>query len=208
MSNDANDFLLGGGTPSAKFPAIGTTITGTITEPPKVVDDRDLDGNVRVWDNGDAKKVLLVTVATAERDPEIAGDDGHRRLYVKGSKNPESKSMTAALAQAVRSAKANGLEVGGTLTVTYVADGKQERRGYNAPKQYEATYVPPSVQASAEFLGATEAPAAAPAPAAPAANPAETAKQLIAAGVSVADTAKTVGLPEAVVQAIANTVAA
>lgn len=213
-NNEANDFLLGSAVPSAKFPEIGTTVSGVITEEPTVQDQRDLDGEVKVWDNGDPMKMLVVTLQTKDRDPEITDDDGVRRLYVKGSKNPESKSMTAALSAAVRKAKAKGLEIGGTITVKYVSDGKQDKKGFNAPKQFEAVYVPPSVAASGDFLGSDEpvqeeltaaAPAAAEAPAAaPAANPAEAAKALIAAGMSHADVAAATGLPVNAVAALAN----
>lgn len=204
MSNAADEFLFGGGVPSAKFPTIGTIVTGTIVEPaPHVTEQRDLEGEVRLWSNGDPMKMLVVTIATSERDPEIGDDDGTRRLYVKGSKDPASKSLTAALGAAVRNAKANGLEVGGKLTVTYVSDGKQEKKGYNAPKQYEATYEPPSVKASGDFLDA--APAAAPAATGDASNAADMAKQLLQAGLSVDDVAKATSLPAAVVQALANT---
>ena len=216
MSNESQDFLFGGGVPSAKFPAIGATVTGTVTEEPRLDDQRDLDGEVKTWSSGDTMKMLVVTLATPERDPAIEDDDGLRRLYVKGSKDPKSKSMTAAIGAAVRKAKANGLEVGGRLTITYSGDGEQERKGFNAPKQYDAVYEPPSVAASGEFLDATPAaaPAAtAPAPAAtpavaPAADAGETAKQLLALGTSPQDVATATGLPLTVIAALSNLVTA
>jgi hypothetical protein len=211
MSNESQDFLFGGGVPSAKFPEIGATVTGTITEEPRLDEQRDLEGEVKTWSNGDTMKMLVVTLATTDRDPDIEDDDGLRRLYVKGSKDPKSKSMTAAIGAAVRKAKANGLEVGGRLTIRYSGDGEQERKGFNAPKQYDATYEPPSVAASGEFLDAAPAPAAAttPAPvAAPAADAGETAKQLLAMGISQQDVATATGLPLTIVAALANVVAA
>lgn len=214
-NNEADDFLFGSAVPSAKFPTIGTTVTGVITEPPAVAEQRDLQGNVKTFDDGTPQKMLVVTLQTAERDPEIDDDEGLRKLYVKGSKKPESKSMTAALGQAVRNAKANGLEVGGTVTVTYISDGPQEQRGFNPPKQYTATYTPPSVQASGDYLGASEPAAAqetlpttpATTPAAPAAaaeTPTDQAKKLIAAGVDDATIAGVTGLDTGVIAAMRN----
>jgi hypothetical protein len=202
MSNEANDFLMGSAVPSAKFPVVGTTVTGVITEDPAVVDQKDLDGNVKTWDNGDPQKMLVVTLQTADRDPEITDDDGMRKLYVKGSKNPESKSMTAALSAAVKKARAKGLEIGGKVTVTYVGDGKQDKKGFNPPKQFEAVYEAPSVAASGEFLGASE-PVQEEIPSA-AANPAQAAKELIAAGLSDADITAATGLAATTVAALRN----
>ena len=215
MANEADSFLLGSSSPSAKFPTIGTTITGTIVEPPVVVDQRDFDGNIQTWDDGSAKKQLVITIATDLRDPEIEDDKGIRKVYVSGSKKPESKSLTAAIGGAVREAKANGLEVGGTLTVQYIGDGTPSKRGFNAPKQYAATYVPPSVKASADFLESE--PVAAPAvvvnvapaaPAAPTQTPAQLAKDLLAQGLDISDVATATGLPLATCAALKNTIAA
>jgi hypothetical protein len=210
MSNESNDFLLGSSSPSAKFPTIGTIITGTITEPPVVGDQRDLDGNIKTWDDGSTMKQLIVTLSTNLRDASIEDDDGTRRLFVSGSKKPESMSMTAAIGGAVRAAKANGLEVGGKLTVKYIADGVPPKKGFNAPKQYAATYEPPSVQASAEFLESepVTAPAAPAAPAVPTQTPAQLANDLLAQGLDISDVATATGLPMATCAALRNTIAA
>jgi len=219
VSNEADSFLFGGGGKSASFDTIGTTHTGTIIEPPRVENQTDIKtGEVKTFDNGDPRRQMVVVLQTDERDPSVEDDDGVRRLYVKGSPKPESQSMTAAIGAAVKAAKANGLEVGGKLTVTYIGDGPQTERGLSAPKQYAAAYVPPWVGASAQFL-AEPAPAAAPvaqaapaqstAPAAPApaaANPVDIAKAILAASGSITDAANASGLPENVVVAIANTV--
>ena len=216
MSNEADSFLFGGGGKSASFDTIGTTHTGTIIEPPRVENQTDIKtGEVKTFDNGDPRKQMVIVLQTDERDPSVEDDDGVRRLYVKGSPKPESKSLTAAIGAAVKAAKANGLEVGGRLTVTYVGDGPQEQRGFNPPKQYAAAYEPPSVGASAAFLAPQEQPAqAAPAAAAPqaqpaqaapaAANPVEIAQAILRASGSITDAANASGLPENVVAALAN----
>lgn len=172
MSNTtAEQFLLGAGGKSAKFDAVGVQVSGTIAQPPQVRQQTHMEtGAPLTWDNGDPRMQLVVQLQTTERAD--ADDDGIRNLYVKGSKDPSSKSLHAAVAGAVAGSGAKGLEVGGTLSVTYVGDGVSKTRGFNPPKQYEATYVPPN---ASDFLGTTPAtqPGAAQAtsPVAPPASP-------------------------------------
>ncbi|MEO3851726.1 hypothetical protein ABGB09_29560 [Streptomyces sp. B8F3] len=169
----AEDFLMGGGVASAKFPTIGAAVSGRITERPVVEQQRDFTtGELKFWDDGKPMQQLVVTLATAERDPANPEDDGTRRLYVKGQ-------MKNAVAQAVRTAGARGLEVGGVLSVTYARDGQKTNPRFNAPKNYEAQYTP---AASAEL----NTPDPGTAPALPAANagpavPGLTAEQAAAA---------------------------
>lgn len=163
----ADDFLMGGGVPSAKFPTVGTIVTGRITERPTVEQQRDYTtGELKFWDDGGAQMQLVVTLATSDRDPEINDDDGSRRIYVKGQ-------MKTAVAQAVRAAGARGLEVGGQLTVIYSHDGERKNPRFNAPKNYTAEYVP----AAAAELHTPEPQS----PAAPSAIPGLTPEQLAAA---------------------------
>lgn len=181
----ANDFLLGGGSRknrSMTFPTIGTVRTGVITEVPEVRQQNDPDTNQpKTWDNGDPVWQIVVTVATDERSPEIENDDGIRYFYIAGSKRPESLSMHVAVANAVRAAGVEGLEVGGRLTIKYIGDGPKSPnapRVAKAPKQYSATYV----SAANVALGVAGAPptgpavpaqqTAGPAPVAPAVDPA------------------------------------
>ncbi|MEU8035690.1 hypothetical protein [Streptosporangium sp. NPDC049078] len=164
---DANAFLMGGGIPSAKFETIGATVGGRITCQPEVTQQTDLDtGEPKTWSDGKPMMQLVVTVQTELRDPEVPDDDGQRKFYVKAK-------LLEAVRQAVRAAGAAGLEVGGTLTVQYVADGEAKKRGHNPPKIYAATYQrPTAVQANAFLQGAPAAPAAPVyAPPAPAAAP-------------------------------------
>lgn len=132
----ADDFLMGGGVASAKFPTIGTTVNGRITERPTVEQQKDFTtGEAKFWDDGSPQMQLVVTLATSERDPANPDDDGARRVYVKGQ-------MKTAVAQAVRSTGARGLEVGGILSVTYSADGVAKNPRFNAPKNFTAHYTP------------------------------------------------------------------
>ncbi|MEU8717513.1 hypothetical protein [Streptomyces sp. NPDC048663] len=158
---DANSFLMGGGgAPTAKFPTPGTTVGGRITEPPSLDQQRDIKtGEKKFWSNGDPMMQLVVTVQTDQRDPAIEDDDGKRRIFVKGQ-------MKNAVADAVRTTGAKGLEVGGTLWVRYTHDGQSAGTGMSPPKQYEARYV----SAATNALGAHQ-PVPSPAPAAAAVPP-------------------------------------
>jgi hypothetical protein len=158
-STDPNAWLMGGSVPSAKFETHGDTVTGVITDTPEVRPQTDFDsGQPLFWDDGKPKMQLVVTLATDQRDPGNADDDGTRRVYVKGK-------LQQAVAQAVRKAGAKGLEVGGTLTVTYVGDDEPKRKGMSGAKLYTAEYT----AAASAFLATGELPAQpqpAPAPAA------------------------------------------
>ncbi|MEU0397970.1 hypothetical protein ABZ208_35495 [Streptomyces sp. NPDC006208] len=134
---NADDFLMGGGgAPSAAFPSIGTTVAGCITEKPTVEQQRDMStGDKKFWNDGNPMMQLVVTVQTEQRDPSVEDDDGRRRIFVKGA-------MKNAIADAVRTAGAKGLEIGGTLTVTFTHELPPKQRGWSPPKQYAAQYVP------------------------------------------------------------------
>lgn len=143
---NANDLLMGGGTKSAAFPTIGSMVTGRIVREPKVQQQTDpKDGSFKTFANGDPMMQLVVQVQTDERDPADAEDDGVRALYVKAK-------MLAAVRDAVKTVGAKGLEVGGELTVTYVADGEKTNKAFNAPKLYTASYKPPTGQAANNLL--------------------------------------------------------
>lgn len=155
-ATEATNFLLGGGVPSAKFEAIGTTVGGVITEEPEMRQQNDFDANEPAfWPDGKPKMQLVVTVQTDLRDPEVQDDDGQRRFYVRAN-------LQKAVAAAVRKAKASALEVGGTLQVTYSADGAKSNPRFNAPKLYTATYTPPAANFLASTPDDTQAAAAAP----------------------------------------------
>jgi hypothetical protein len=167
---DPNAFLMGGGSASARFDNPGDTVTGSICEPPEVRQQTDISTGQPVhWPSGDPKMQLIVTLQTTLK--EDADDDGKRRIYVKG------KSLTEAVREAVRQTGAKGLEIGGTLTVTYTGDGVASQRGFNPPKLYTAQYSRPDTAAqSGQFLGVnatpqptgvSQAPAQAPAQAGP-----------------------------------------
>ena len=219
MSTAADNFLFGGGTTSAKFPEIGTTVTGVIT---RVLDPQQqtdyATGTPKTWENGDPMMQLPVEIATELRDAEIDDDEGLRMLYIKGA-------LTAAVRDAVKKVGSKTLEIGGTITVTYARNGEPAKKGFNPPKQYDVSYTPPGVVASGQFLGtadpapATAAPvaapaaapvaAAAPSAAAPAAtDPVTVAKNLLAVGTPIATIAQVTGLSIDVVTALTQLPAA
>jgi hypothetical protein len=204
--SSANEFLMGGGSPSAKFPTVGTTVGGRITRIGEPMQQLDYATSTpKTWDNGEPMMQLPIDVATDDRDPEITDDDGTRTFYIKGQ-------MRKAIADAVRKSGAKSLALGGTLAVTYARDGVPSKKGFNAPKEYDATYTAPN--ASAGFLGTEDQvvePAASAAPVAPASTPAadkakaiNEAKELIAAGLDDATIAATTGVDNKVIAALRN----
>lgn len=150
---------LGGGTGNSfAFASPGDTVTGRLVSLEEQ-QQTDMDtGEPAFWPGGQPKMMYVVTLATDARDD--AYDDGNRSIYLRGSRNPESKSILSAVLAAVRAATGGtALQVGGTLSVTYTGDGEATRRGFNPPKQYSATYQPPSVDLDQPAPPATQQPA-------------------------------------------------
>lgn len=136
MTTDPTAFLMAGSCPSAKFPKIGASVTGTICEPPTVGQQTDMEtGELKFWKDGKPMEHLVVTLQTEEHDSEIEDDDGKRRIYIKFN-------MKTAIADAVRKSGAKALEVGGKLTVTHTSVGQPTAKGFSPPKFYSAEYVP------------------------------------------------------------------
>lgn len=141
---DVDDFLFGGGgAPAAKFPTPGATVKGTVLRA-SVQQARDLDNKPKFWDDGNPVRQLVVWLQTDERNPDIEDDDGQRRIFAGGSVKPESKSMRAAIVEALKKSGSK-LEPGGILAIRYVGDGPRnpQRPALNPPKQYVAQYEPP-----------------------------------------------------------------
>lgn len=160
------EFLMGGGGSSARWPSVGATVTGTITRDPQVRQQTEYvkgggQGKPKFFDNGDPMMQLVVQLQTAERDASIPQDSGLRNVYIKG------KQLTATVRDAVRAAGAPGLEVGGTLSLTWTGGGPRYLNDPDAPpKEWAAQYARPTSAAANAFL--TSEPAAQPAVTAPA----------------------------------------
>ena len=149
MTQDANDFLMGGGVKSAKFEKPGSKVSGTIARKPELQQQRDFDsGKPLTWDDGQPRQQVKVILATAERDDEE--DNGERALYLKGG-------LLKSVQAAIKAAGEKGLAVGGKLAVKYTKDGEKKGK-LNPPKLYVAKYEAPDPMAAA---AATEPEAAA-----------------------------------------------
>jgi hypothetical protein len=105
--------------PALKFESINDTHTGKVVEVKKL-EDRDPQGEVKTWPNGDPRFVFVFTLSTG---------DGFANLWARGN-------MVKAIREA---ATATGVAtmVGTKLTVKYVGDG-EKKKGMNAPKLYKA----------------------------------------------------------------------
>lgn len=170
-------FDIGGeGGNSFTFDAIGDSVTGQILNLEEVQQTDMATGAPAFWEGGQPKMMYRVSLQTQLRDPQDPADDGRRAVYLRGSRKPDSGSSLSAVVTAVRAATGGTqLATGATLTLTYVADGVAPQRGFNAPKHYQAQYVPPAMEigAQAQQQPAAQAVAAAPPPAQqPAAQPA------------------------------------
>jgi len=166
MSTAATDydaFLLGSGGRSAKFEAVGDTVKGVICAQPEMRQQTDIKTGAPVsWDDGQPKMQLVIRLQTEDRDPSDPEDDGIRALYVSGGF--KRASTQKAIADAVRAAKAKGLEVGGTLAVRFTGEEPSSVKGFNPAKLYAAKYEPPAAKAVDDFLGSAPAPAPAGTP--------------------------------------------
>lgn len=193
--------LLSGGGAFLKWENPGTTYTGTITKLDVRQGRKYKSNDLDTWDDGTPKLQLLITLATDYRDSANPDDDGERVLSVNlwsGQKK--------AMADACRALGVKEPAVGMTITAKHVSGlGTADK-----PRVFEYT-LSPAPSGVAAVLDAPEsaaAPAAPAAPAVPGKSPAETAKELLAAGLDVADVAKATGLPLAACAALKNTLAA
>jgi hypothetical protein len=186
------DALASGGT-YLKWEHPGTTYTGIITDvtmrQSRKYESTDLDA----WDDGTPKMQVVLTLATDYRDQGQQDDDGTRMVSIN-LWSGQKKALVAAC-------KAAGVaepQVGQRFTATHVAGIGNAK----APRVFEYTLLagPTGVAAVLEVQ-----PDSAPAATAGAAStPVDTAKELLALGMSTQDVAAASGLPETVVAALAN----
>jgi len=184
------DALASGGT-YLKWEHPGTTYTGIITDvtmrQSRKYESTDLDA----WDDGTPKMQVVLTLATDYRDQAQQDDDGTRMVSIN-LWSGQKKALVAAC-------KAAGVfepTVGQRFTATHVAGIGNAK----APRVFEYTLLAgPTGIAAVLDVEPTAAPAAPGA-----ANPVDTAKQLLALGMSTQEVAAASGLPETVVAALAN----
>lgn len=134
--DDALDFILGAAGAPAKFAEVGTTVVGRVLRYEKR-QSRDMDGNLKEWDDGSPQWEIVITLQTDERDGSIEDDDGLRRLFVRGQ-------MIKAIRDALVKASWRKDLVGGRLGVKYTGNGTPTRRGFSPPKLYTAKFEPPA----------------------------------------------------------------
>ena len=184
------DALASGGT-YLKWEHPGTTYTGIITDVTMRQSRKYESTELDAWDDGTPKMQVVLTIATDYRDQAQQDDDGTRMASIN-LWSGQKKALVAAC-------KAAGVpepQIGQRFTATHVSGIGNAK----APRVYEYTLAagPTGVAAVLDVE-----PAATPA-APEAANPVETAKQLLAAGLSTQEAAAASGLPETVVAALAN----
>jgi hypothetical protein len=136
MTEDGMDLLLGGA-PAAKFPEVGTVVKGKVLAQKKQQSKDMASGELKTWDDGSPMFEIVFTLATDDRDPSLEDDDGTRRVFARGQ-------MLKAIGDALRKAHWSAPLVGGHLAVKYAKDGEASRRGFSAPKLYQAIYEPPA----------------------------------------------------------------
>jgi hypothetical protein len=144
MTGEAIKLTGGEGGNAFSFDHVGAGVHGKIIAHEQVQQTDMQSGQPAFWPDGRPKMMDKITLQTSLRDDQY--DDGARSVYLRGSVKPESKSSLAAVLEAVRKSSAGNLAIGGTLALQYVGDGQPSRVGFNAPKQYEASYEPPRVE--------------------------------------------------------------
>lgn len=139
--DQSQEFFAGNGS-SAKFKTPGDSVEGTITKAPEKQQCREYRrdgkrGDLAWWDDEKTqpKMQLVVSLATNEKDDD--NDDGVRNIYVRKPSN-----MYDAVAAAMYKAKANKLEVGARVKVTFTGLGPDTGNG-NPPKEYAVEYSHP-----------------------------------------------------------------
>lgn len=146
MSDEANDFLFGGGAKAFPFDNVGDTVAGRIVSMEKRQQTDMQTGKPAVWDDGNPKMMLMVTLQTELHESDE--DDGMRSVYLRGGNHiavqGKGTSSQVAVKDAVRRSGAERIETGGTLTMQFSGIGKQANKGFNPPKLYVASYKAPS----------------------------------------------------------------
>lgn len=141
---DGNDFLMGGGAPSARFPTKGTRVAGEVLAVPETRQQTDMVTKApKFYKNGDPMMSVVVRIQTEMRDPSIPNDDGERRCFVKGR-------AIKALREAVKAAGVKRIEPGGYFAMQWV-DSMLPTGGLpEGEKIYQFTYTPPAASASSD----------------------------------------------------------
>jgi hypothetical protein len=181
------DALASGGT-YLKWEHPGTTYTGIITDVAMRQSRKYESTELDTWEDGTPKMQVVVTLATDYVDQAHQDDDGTRMISINlwsGQKK--------ALVSACKAAGVTEPQVGQRFTATHVSGIGNAK----APRVFEYTLAtgPTGVAAVLDVE---------PDPASAGSTPVDTAKQLLALGMSTQEVATASGLPETVVAALAN----
>jgi hypothetical protein len=144
--DDANDFLFGGGAKAFAFEQIGDKVAGEIKAMKKQQQTDMQTGEPTFWANGDPKMMLRIELQTDLQETEE--DEGLRSVYLRGGnftavKGTGTSSLLAVKDAVRRSGSANGIEIGGILTMEYSGMGQAANKGFTPPKLYTASYRAP-----------------------------------------------------------------
>jgi hypothetical protein len=120
----SDPFLDGGsGLPVLTFPEVGTShrfqVIGATQR-----DDKDPEGNVRTWKNGDVKKIWIFEV-----DTNCSGGPADARVFVAGN-------LFTAVREALRTAKIG--TIGAVIEAKHHELGVPSVKGYHPPKLFKA----------------------------------------------------------------------
>jgi hypothetical protein len=181
------DALASGGT-YLKWEHPGTTYTGIITDVAMRQSRKYESTELDTWEDNTPKMQVVVTLATDYVDQAHQDDDGTRMISINlwsGQKK--------ALVSACKAAGVTEPQVGQRFTATHVSGIGNAK----APRVFEYTLAagPTGVAAVLDVE---------PDPASAGSTPVDTAKQLLALGMSTQEVATASGLPETVVAALAN----
>ena len=181
------DALASGGT-YLKWEHPGTTYTGIITDVAMRQSRKYESTELDTWEDNTPKMQVVVTLATDYVDQAHQDDDGTRMISINlwsGQKK--------ALVSACKAAGVGEPQVGQRFTATHVSGIGNAK----APRVFEYTLAtgPTGVAAVLDVE---------PDPASAGSTPVDTAKQLLALGMSTQEVATASGLPETVVAALAN----
>ena len=185
-----SDALASGGT-YLKWEHPGTTYTGIITDvamrQARKYESTELD----TWEDNTPKMQIVITLTTDYRDQAQQDDDGTRMASINLWSGQKKALVTACKAAGVTEPG-----IGQRFTVTHVSGIGNAK----SPRVYEYTLTagPSEVAAVLDVQ-----PAAAPA-AATGSTPVDTARELLALGMTTQEVSTASGLPESVVAALAN----
>lgn len=153
--NDYNDvdalIFGGGGAPSVswKYAEVGDEFDFEITDKPSKLHEKDDDGELKNWKDGNPVEQIVLPVSTNLRNWKLVSrraaedradetDNGDRRIYVKAW-----GTQLKALREALKAANVKTVAVGGKGTMKLVSRTRNENPTYSDTNNFAFTYVPP-----------------------------------------------------------------